>query len=510
MKMRNQYRLGAMLSYGMTVLNILITLFYTPFILRMIGTDQQGIYNTIGSMVSNIAVLDLGLGNAVIRYVAKYRAEGKREEMSRFLGMVLSVYLVIGAIVLVIGGGIYVNLGNFFTNYTPDMLAIARPMFLLLLFNATLSMVMNVFPAVLSGYEQFVTRNALSIGRVVVRAVLLPVLLLAGGNVLTIAVLDTSLSVALTLFYFAYSVFKLKVRIRFGRVDVKLFKEVARYSSFIFLNMLMEQMYWSTDAIIIGKFYVPSVVLISTYGTQIAQYFIQFSGALSNLFLPRATQMAVHGESREAMTDLMIRVGRIQLMLCALIAIGFTCVGRQFFMCWLGDEMGAQAVTQCYIIALMLVWALMIPMFENTGIAIVQALNRHAFRSIVLCAIAALNVVASVFLAKAWGPIGAAIGTAVSLLVGNVGIINWYYWKRVGLNIPRFFRQTLKGILPAAIVCGAVGALTLCMPQDGWLTLAARACVIVAAYVPLMFWIGMNDEERGEVRRLLQRRRRAE
>lgn len=508
MRIKNQYRLGAMLSYGMTVLNILITLFYTPFILRMIGTEQQGIYNTIGSIVSNIAVLDLGLGNAVIRYVAKYRAEGKQQEMHKFLGMVLSVYLVIGALVLLIGGGIYVNLGNFFTNYTPEMLSVAKPMFLLLLFNATLSMVMNVFPAVLSGYEQFVTRNALSIGRVIARAVILPILLLSGGDVLTIAMLDTSLSVALTLFYFFYSVFKLKVRIRFGRMDTKLFKEVARYSAFIFLNMLMEQMYWSTDAIIIGKFYLPGVVLISTYGTQIAQYFIQFSGALSNLFLPRATQMTVRGESTEKMTDLMIRVGRIQLMLCALIAIGFTCVGHHFFMCWLGDEMGAAAVTQCYIIALMLVWALVIPMFENTGIAIVQALNRHAFRSIVLCVIAALNVIASIFLAKAWGPIGAAIGTAASLLIGNVGVINWYYWKRVGLNIPRFFKETLRGLLPAAILTGAIGALTFYMPQGGWLTLAARAAVIIAAYVPIVYVVGMNEEERGEVKGILQRRRR--
>lgn len=508
MKIKNQYRLGAVLSYGMTLLNIVITLFYTPFILRMVGTQQQGIYNTLGAMVGYIAVMDLGLGNAVIRYVAKYRAEGKTREMHAFLGMVLTIYLIIGAVVLIAGTAVYHNLGSIFPTYTPEMLSLARPIFLLLLLNTTLSLVMNVFPAVLSGYERFVTRNALSIGRVLARAVILPILLLCGGDVLAIAVLDTALSLTLTLLYFGYCVLRLRVRIRLARFDGALFKEIARYSSFIFLNMLMEQMYWNTDAVIIGRFYLPGVVLISTYGTQIAQYFMQFSGALSNLFLPRATQMVVRGESREAMTDMMIRVGRIQLMLCALIVIGFTFVGRQFFTCWLGDELGAQAVGQCYVIALMLVWALLIPMFENTGIAIVQALNKHAFRSLVLCFIAAVNVIVSIFLAQIWGPVGAAVGTAVSLLVGNVGIINWYYWKKVGLNIPRFFAGTLKGLLPAACLTGVVGVLTLLMPQGGWLTLIARAAVIVAAYVPIVYAVGMNEAERGEVQRLIHRRKR--
>lgn len=507
MNTKKQYRIGAVLSYAMILLNIVISLFYTPFVLRMVGEAQQGIYSTIGAMVGYIGVMDFGLGNAIIRYVAKYRAEGKRRKMESFLGMALTVYLVIGAVVLAVGGVVYALLGNIFTQYTPEMLAIAKPMFGILLLNMTLSLVMNVFPAVLSGFEQFVLMRSLSIGRVILRAVLLPILLLNGGNVLSVAILDTTLSIILTFVQFGYCFFKLHIRIRFTEMDIPLFKEIARYSSFIFLNMLMEQMYWNTDAIIIARFFAPGVVLISTYGTQIAQYFMQFSGALSNLFLPRATQMAVKGATMEEMTDLMIRVGRIQLMVCGIIAIGFTLAGHQFFVCWLGDELGIAEVTQSYIIALMLVWALVIPMFENTGIAIVQALNRHAFRSLVLCGIAVLNVIISIFLAKAYGPIGSAIGTTVSLLIGNVGIINWYYYKKVGLNIPRFFRETLKGILPAMILACALGALTFFMPMDGWMALILRIIVIGVVYVIAMVAIGMNADERQTVLGIIRRKR---
>lgn len=53
-----------------------------------------------------------------------------------------------------------------------------------------------------------------------------------------------------------------------------------------------------------------------------------------------------------------------------------------------------------------------------------------------------------------------------------------------------------------------MGALTLLMPQDGWLTLAVRAAVIAASYVPIMYFVGMNAQEREEVKRIMQRRRR--
>ena len=96
----------------------------------------------------------------------------------------------------------------------------------------------------------------------------------------------------------------------------------------------------------------------------------------------------------------------------------------------------------------------------------------------------------------------------LSLLIGNVCIINWYYDHIIGLNIPRFFRETLRGILPALLLAGAVGALTLFMPTSGWLSLGARVAVICTAYAPLMYFVGMNASERAAVLRLARRLRR--
>lgn len=120
-----------------------------------------------------------------------------------------------------------------------------------------------------------------------------------GANVLHMVILDTALNLLFTLIQFGYALIKLRVRIRFFDFDKPLLREITTYSAFIFLNMLMEQMYWKVDSTIIGILYTTTTVTVTTIGTMIAEYFMQFSSSLSGLFLPKATQMVVRGASME-------------------------------------------------------------------------------------------------------------------------------------------------------------------------------------------------------------------
>ena len=59
----------------------------------------------------------------------------------------------------------------------------------------------------------------------------------------------------------------------------------------------------------------------------------------------------------------------------------------------------------------------------------------HKARAIVYLFIAIANVAISIPLIKLMGPIGAALGTAISLIAGNIIFMNIYYQKRIGLDI---------------------------------------------------------------------------
>ena len=73
----NQVKAGAILNYVIIGLNTLLGLLYTPYMLHMLGQNEYGLYSLVASIIAYLTILDFGFGNAIVRYTAKFRAEGK-------------------------------------------------------------------------------------------------------------------------------------------------------------------------------------------------------------------------------------------------------------------------------------------------------------------------------------------------------------------------------------------------------------------------------------------------
>lgn len=99
----NQLKAGAALSYVSIGLNMMVGLIYTPYMLRMLGQSEYGLYSLAASIVAYLTVLDLGFGNAIVRYTAKFRAEGKERKQQEMFGMFFLLYIGIGLIAIVAG-----------------------------------------------------------------------------------------------------------------------------------------------------------------------------------------------------------------------------------------------------------------------------------------------------------------------------------------------------------------------------------------------------------------------
>ena len=94
--MRKQLTIGALLSYGAILFNVLSGLLYTPWMIRIIGDDQYALY-TLALSVINIFLLDFGIGTAVTKFLSNYYAQGQYEEADHFMGIVYKVFIAISA-----------------------------------------------------------------------------------------------------------------------------------------------------------------------------------------------------------------------------------------------------------------------------------------------------------------------------------------------------------------------------------------------------------------------------
>ena len=103
----SQLKLGSIISYLNVFLNIAVSLLLSPLTVRSLGSSEYGLYQLIWSFVGYMSVLDLGFTNAVIRYIAKYRAENDLAGQERFLGMAMVIYLAISGVILLVGSVLF-------------------------------------------------------------------------------------------------------------------------------------------------------------------------------------------------------------------------------------------------------------------------------------------------------------------------------------------------------------------------------------------------------------------
>ena len=69
-------KLGIVFSYITMIATVAVSILYTPFLLRSLGSQQYGLYNMGQSAIAYLGLAEFGFGNAVVRYSSKYRAEG--------------------------------------------------------------------------------------------------------------------------------------------------------------------------------------------------------------------------------------------------------------------------------------------------------------------------------------------------------------------------------------------------------------------------------------------------
>ncbi len=489
----NQLKAGAILSYVSIGLNNIVGLIYTPFMLRMLGQNEYGLYSLVASVVAYLTVLDLGFANAIVRYTAKFRAEGKINEQYEMFGMFFLLYCGIGIVAFLIGLGLYFNVDNLFdVTMTDSDLGKIRIMMLLMVFNVAFTFPMSIWGAIITAYENFVFQKVINIARILLNPLVMIVLLCMGYKAIAMVVVITIFNIA-TLFINAwYCKYKIGIKVRFTRFKFDFFREVAIYSFWIFLNAIMDRIYWSTGQFVLGIFAGATAVAVYAIAIQLQHIYLSFSTAISGLFLPKVTKMVTQENDEKAISDLFIRTGRIQYIIMAFILTGFILFGKSFITLWAGE--GYEDV---YAIALLFFVPLTVPLIQNLGITILQARNQMKFRSILYVIIAFCSLGISIPLSKLYGGIGCAIGTSVALVAGQIVAMNIYYYKKIHIDIPLFWREILKMSIAPAVLGIAGWFLLRHVEMNTVILLVSYILVFSIIYLIVVWKAGMNTYERG-------------
>ena len=495
----NERKRGAILSYLSIILSTVVQLVYTPLLIRMLGQSEYGLYSLVSSVIGYLTVLDLGFGNAIVVFTAKYRANKEYAKEKKLHGMFLVIFCIIGLIAGLLGLLLYFNVPLLFGKTMTDIeLHKAKIMMLILSFNLAVTFPFSIYSSIITAYEKFTFQKVMSILNTLLKPVLMIPLLFLGYKSITMTVVITVVNIIVLLSNYFYCKKKLGVNIKFMGFDKKIFKTIFNYSFFIFLGVIVDKVNCSVDQFVLGA--VSGTIAVSLYSvaSQINTLFVNLSSAMSGVLLPKMSKMIAKKASDKEMTNEFIKVGRIQYLIIFLMASGFILFGKEFIMAWAGKDFVIS-----YYIAVILILPLCVPLIQNLGISIMQAKNMHKFRSILLALIAVANIFISIPLAKAYGGIGSAIGTSLSLIIGNIIILNIYYHKKVGINVIEFWKSIIKMTIPMIIPIVAIVILMHFVTLHGYVNLIVFGGIYTILYCLTCYFLVMDDYEKNIVNKVL-------
>lgn len=493
----NQLRLGAILSYASMIIGYLIQIIYTPVMIRIIGQTQYGLYNISNSIVGYLSLFSLGFSSAYVRFYMRHKSDDDTDGIARMNGMFMSVFMILGTLATICGIILVINSDSILgSKFTVSQLHLAKQLMFIMVINIAISFPLIPITSYIQANEKFIFQNSLNIVRQVLNPFLALPLLLMGYGSLGMIFATTVISLLVGLIQLWYSVKKIKFKFSIHNLDFSELKEVSIFSSFIFLNAVTDQINWNVDKFIIGRYHGAIMVAIYGVAAQLNSYYLNLSTAISNVYIPRINKIVANAQKNmdTELSDIFIRIGRVQFMIVMLVLIELSFLGRPFIGIWAGKN-----YYDAYPIMMLLIVPVTIPLIQNTGIAIQQAKNMHIFRSVLYALIAVINVILSIILVKKYGAIGTAFATAVAVIVGNGLLMNWYYQKRIGLDIIRFWKEICK-FVPTTIVSFVVGFGSIKIFNEySFIGFIVVGLIIVVTYFFMLWLTGFTNSEKNKI-----------
>lgn len=489
--MKNQKKIGIILTYLTQVVKIITGLVYTPIMLYLVGQSEYGLYQIADSTISYLVLINFGVLGAYAKYYTVAEKKSKKD-VNEINGVFLLVLFAMSAVCIIAG---MILLGNiefiFGSGFTREEYKLSRILMLFLIVNMAISFPAGLFEHNITVNERFFTVKILAFIKTILNPFIsLPLLLLGWGSI-GLVFTTTLLTIIVSSIEVIYCINTLHMRFAISNRAFHMLRDIGGFTFFIFLNQVIDLINWNIDKIFIGRFIGSAAVAVYSVGGQLRQMFSSFPNAIRSVFQPQMYKMVADNKDDDTISKFFYKVGRIQSLVLIPILIGFICLGKQFIVLWTGTE-----YQEAYFVALCVMIPISVPHIQDIGIDLQRAKKKHQARSIVYACIAVLNVVLTIPLVKDCGIVGAAFATGVSLLLGQGLFMNFYYSKVLNVNIKYFWIKIVKIWIPHILIGVLFYIICQFFEINTWLKLVALAMFYCIIYVFVVYMCQLNDIEK--------------
>lgn len=493
--MKSQRKAGALLGYANIIAKNLVNIIYVPLLLHFIGQADYGVFQMTNSVVFALTLLSAGFYGSYVRFYMREKANGNEPGIRRLNGMFLLVYIIVAVLCLIGGALLTVNVRKFFSGgLTPEELVLAHELMAIMTINIAVQLLSTPFNSYIVAHEKFIFQQSRQLLTTLAQPFLAVLLLWAGMGAVGVASAQLFITSALLIMNIWYAIQKLGMHFTFHGLEWTTFKAIAVFSFWIFLNQIFDLVNNNVPNFLLGAMSSATAVAVFAIALQIRNIFFSMSTTMSNMFVPMINRIVAESDDNTALTRLMTKVGRYQMILFWYLFGGFIVLGQFFIHLWAGD-----ANADAYWLVLIMTAPVMIPLTQNTGIEIQRAKNKHKIRSLIYILTSLIDLVICFVFIPTIGYWATAIGYMTSILLGTGLFMNWYYQTHIGLDMSYFWKKMLPTIAFALI------SITICLigthflPVNSILTFLIWGIIYTCLFLTGTLKMSLTNEEREKI-----------
>jgi O-antigen/teichoic acid export membrane protein len=396
-------------NWGITLVSVVAAYLLTPFTLHRLGDSGYGTWNLISSITGYVALLVLGVPMASVRYFAQHVADGNVRKLNEAIGSCTALYLLLGAVALVVGAGLYAFFSITY-NIPAAIHADARWAFGLTVLYVAVGFVAMLPNGVLSAHDDFLPRNMVRLAGVVLRVGLTVGLLTLWPSLSVLALIQ----LACLAFDFALCAWLIlrrypELRIRLTDFDWGMMRRIVSFSLYVLVLSAGARLSFETDSLVIGKFQDVSSIPYFTVANSFLLYLMEFIIAIAAVVMPMATKLKTQRREAELRATF-LKWSKIALSLTMMAGLYLIVLGPRFVAWWIDPAFEGPAGQVLQI--LMISYVIFLPV-RGVALPILMGLGKPGLPAIGFLVAGVLNLGLSILLARPLGLAGVAIGTAI-------------------------------------------------------------------------------------------------
>lgn len=494
MSSSKQIKTGAILSYLAIAFNIIAGIIYTPWMISKIGQANYGLYTLATSLIT-MFVMDFGMSAAVTRFISRYIAAGDKEGANNFLGLVYKLYIAIDTVIFTVLVVLYFFIDTIYANLSPAEIESFKVLYIIVGCFSVISFPFTNLNGILQAHEKFIQLKLCDLFHKIFIIVAMVVALLAGYGVYALVTVNAVSGLLTILLKLIIIHKKTHIRANFKFFDKTVLKDIFGFSVWTTIGSVAQRLIFNVTPTIIAAVSITGSIGVAVFGlaSTIEGYVYTFATAINGMFMARISRIVVSDKKDKELMPLMIKIGRIQLMLIGFITVCFIALGKSFVV----DIWRKPDFIETYYCAILLILPSVFytPMQIATTTLVVE--DKVRLQAIVYLVMGVINVICSLILSRLFGAIGASVSIFIAYMVRTI-LLACIYQKVLKINMPLFIKETFLKISPYLLIVLLVGVLCERVNPlpHGFIRFAINGCLMVLVFILLAVRFIFNSYEK--------------